>query len=539
MRSNNYYKVNERINLILGSFIYSKPLYNLSETVRKTRSINTILFISIFLILITSCLVPTVMAIPPSVVFTATPLSGTVPLYVQFNDTSANTPIAWNWSFGDGTYSNVQNPNYTFASSGSYTVRLNASNGDGFGNYSRIISVGAGYPISQFTASPTYGTVPLTVYFIDTSIAHGITAWSWNFGDGGTSTLQSPPHAYTTNGVYHVTLTITDSVGVDTSDETIIYISPSPLPLVNFIGTPLSSGSAPLTVYFTDLTQNINSSIAIWNWSFGDGSYAITQNPSHVYTSGGQYSVTLLVTNSSVTNYTTKYGYINVGVPIGNVFVDYTATPISGANPLIVQFNDASVCNPICNNWNWDLDGDGSIDSYSKNPSYTYTYPGIYSPRLIVSNGLDSGVKIKVHYITAGTVYVPTTIPQPTELWKPGYNGSVFNMQGGSTVDMPNSTYLKYWLQNFTTTGNFSIYGFALGMMAPIMHVFGFWIFLIVWGLYLFAVWIRSQDVTLPLIIGILTMGTFGLLFPKETLPVIIIMFVVCGAIIITKLMKE
>jgi hypothetical protein len=75
--------------------------------------------------------------------------------------------------------------------------------------------------------------------------------------------------------------------------------------------------------------------------------------------------------------------------------------------------------------------------------------------------------------------------------------------------------------------------------MAPLMHVFGFWIYLIIWGVYIFAVWIRAQDVTLPLIIGILSMGTFGLLFPKEALPVIIIMFVICGAIIVTKLMKD
>jgi len=304
-------------------------------------------------------------------------------------------------------------------------------------------------------------------------------------------------------------------LGVDISDETIIYVNSGGLPLVDFSGSPIITSTPPLTVYFTDLTHNINPVFSSWNWSFGDGTYAVTQNPSHVYTLSGQYSVTLTVTNASATNYTTKIGYINIGVPVGSVFVNYSAAPLSGNVPLTVQFYDSSACNPVCNNWNWDLDGDGSIDSYSKNPSYTYTSSGIYSPRLIASNGAESGVKIRVHYITSGTIYVPTTIPQPTESWKPGYNGTIFNIQGGSSMDMPNSTYLKYWLQNFTSTGNFSIYGFALGMMAPIMHVFGFWIFLIIWGLYLFAVWIRSQDVTLPLIIGILTLGTFGLLFPK------------------------
>jgi hypothetical protein len=224
------------------------------------------------------------------------------------------------------------------------------------------------------------------------------------------------------------------------------------------------------------------------------------------------------------------------------VSADFTAIPLYAVSyPQIVQFTDTSVCNPICNSWTWDFNGDGSVDSIAQNPSYNYTYPGNYSPKLIVSNGLNSGTKIRNQYIVIGPIFVAPTIAQPREPWMPGYknNTTMFSFKGNTYIDVQNSTYLKYWLQNFTATGNFSVYGFATGLMAPIMHVFGFWIFLIIWGLYLFAVWIRSQDVTLPLIIGILTMGTFGLLFPKESLPVIIIMFVICGGIIITKLMKD
>ena len=65
--------------------------------------------------------------------FTATPRSGTAPLTVTFTDTSTNTPTSWKWSFGDGntTNSTVKNPIHRYASAGTYTVSLNATNAGG------------------------------------------------------------------------------------------------------------------------------------------------------------------------------------------------------------------------------------------------------------------------------------------------------------------------------------------------------------------------------------------------------------------------
>jgi hypothetical protein len=162
-----------------------------------------------------------------------------------------------------------------------------------------------------------------------------------------------------------------------------------------------------------------------------------------------------------------------------------------------------------------------------------------YSPRLIASNGVTSGTKINLKYITVLPVFVPPTVPVPTGTWNPTINASYGYKLPSDPIDLQNSTYLSGWLQNFTATGNFSVYGFATSLMAPLIHVFSFWIFLIIWGLYMFAVWIRSQNVTMPLIIGIISIGAFSVLFPVEALPVIIIMLVVCGAVIITKVLKD
>jgi len=474
--------------------------------------------------------------------FNITPNPAQLGSTVNFVDMSSNGPSAWNWSFGDGSSPVFgQNVTHIYSSIGEFTVSLNASNMYGYSTTSQNVTIYPSTPVANFSIDYNIGSNPLTVTFTDTSTGSGFTDWLWVFGDGSTNTTPSTvSYTYTSLGTYHPYLIITSSVGTNVSQSQAIYVVNSAVPIADFSGAP-TLGSAPLSVQFTDLSVAL-SGINAWNWSFGDGNYSNAQNPVHIYSSGGQYTVMLTATSGAFSNYTTKAGYINIGVPSSSVSANFTANATYAATyPATIQFYDTSVCNPVCTNWAWDLNGDGATDAMIQNPTYTYTYPGNYSPKLVVSNGINAGTKIRNQYIIIGPVLVKPTIPQPTNAWVPGYqyNGSIWEFRGTSYVDLPNSTFLKYWLQNFSATGNFSVYGFATGLMAPIMHVFGFWIFLIVWGLYLFAVWIRSQDVTLPLIIGILTMGTFGLLFPKESLPVIIIMFVICGAIIITKLMKD
>jgi len=61
---------------------------------------------------------------------------------------------------------------------------------------------------ADFTGSPTFGTPPLEVQFIDESTGE-ITQWAWDFGDGGTSTERSPSHTYSAAGEYTVSLTVT------------------------------------------------------------------------------------------------------------------------------------------------------------------------------------------------------------------------------------------------------------------------------------------------------------------------------------------
>jgi|SRR5208283_5381665 len=77
-------------------------------------------------------------AMVPFAGFSSNISSGTAPLAVTFNDTSANTPTSWNWSFGDGTFSTAKNPEKTYASAGNFTVNLTAANADGTNTITKI-----------------------------------------------------------------------------------------------------------------------------------------------------------------------------------------------------------------------------------------------------------------------------------------------------------------------------------------------------------------------------------------------------------------
>ncbi len=181
----------------------------------------------------------------------------------------------------------------------------------GYGMVDAAAAVGGGgpvVPVAAFTGTPTSGTVPLTVNFTDQSSGTP-TSWSWTFGDGGTATTQNPSHVYNSTGTYTVALTATNSAGSDSETKTgYITVNACVAPVAAFTGTP-TTGSAPLTVVFTDQSTNSPTS---WSWTFGDGGTSTVKNPSHVYSSVGTYTVTLTATNGCGSDAETKTGYITV-----------------------------------------------------------------------------------------------------------------------------------------------------------------------------------------------------------------------------------
>ncbi|AKB76244.1 cell surface protein [Methanosarcina lacustris Z-7289] len=158
-------------------------------------------------------------------------------------------------------------------------------------------------PVSEFSASPTSGKVPLNVSFTDLSKGEP-TSWKWSFGDGTYSTEQNPVHTYNKAGTYTVSLKVKNADG---SDETIkcsyiTVLAPLNPPVAKFSASPVS-GKVPLKVSFTDLSTGEPTS---WKWRFGDGTYSTNQNPVHTYNKAGTYTVSLKVKNTGGTDTETR-----------------------------------------------------------------------------------------------------------------------------------------------------------------------------------------------------------------------------------------
>ncbi len=323
--------------------------------------------------------------------FVGDPTSGCPPLTVNFTDQSSGPVTSWEWDFGDGGTSTAQNPSHQYQNPGTYDVTLivcsaNCCDTTTKTNY---ITVNDPAPVADFEGSPTSGEAPLTVNFTDLS-TNNPTSWDWDFGDGGTSTAQNPSHTYNEAGTYTVTLTATNSCGSDTETKTDYITVTCTAPVADFEGSP-TSGEAPLTVNFTDLSSNNPTS---WEWDFGDGGTSTEQNPTHTYSDSGHYTVTLTATNSCGSDTETKVDYITVTctAPVA----DFEGSPTSGDAPLTVNFTDLSTNNPTA--WEWDF-GDGGT-STEQNPTHTYNTAGTYTVTLTASNSCGSDTETKTDYIT-------------------------------------------------------------------------------------------------------------------------------------------
>ncbi|MEO2161587.1 MAG: PKD domain-containing protein, partial [bacterium] len=166
-----------------------------------------------------------------------------------------------------------------------------------------MASTGPVGPTAEFSGTPTSGTAPLTVAFSDLSTGD-VTGWSWDFGDGGSSSAQNPSHTYSVAGTYTVALTVTGAGGTDTATKVGYITVNEPPPTADFSGTP-TSGDAPLVVAFSDASTG---NVISWSWAFGDGGSSSSQNPSHTYLAAGTYTVSLTATGAGGSDTSTKVG---------------------------------------------------------------------------------------------------------------------------------------------------------------------------------------------------------------------------------------
>lgn len=310
-------------------------------------------------------------------------------LTVNFTNTSLNA-TSYLWDFGDGNTSTQTNPSHTYATDGFYDVTLSATSSCGTETYMTNIPVFVA-PTAEFTATPTTGCAPLSVGFVDQSSTNTL-SWSWSFPGGtpSSSIQQFPTVNYSMPGTYSVTLQVSNPAGTDVEVKT-NYITVGAAPTANY--TFVVNGA---TVAFTSTSTNpAGSGPLTYNWDFGDGNSSTQANPTHTYTAGGTFGVTLTVTN----NCGSAIKVQSVNIPLAPV-AGFSANNTTGCTPFTVNFTNLSVG---ANTYNWTFQGGTPGTSTAQNPSVVYATAGVFDVTLIVSNAIGSDTLTLDNYITVNT----------------------------------------------------------------------------------------------------------------------------------------
>ena len=289
----------------------------------------------------------------------------------------------YNWDFGNGMMSTLENPEINFEEDGIYEVSLTISNDCGEETITKTITI-VTPPTAAFNSEETTGCVPFTIQFFNQS-SNNTTSLKWTFegGSPSTSTANNPIVTYNTPGSYTVALQALNSAGEST--QTIEdYITILNDPDADFI--PDINGF--------DVTFFDNSIFATsYQWDFGDGFGSTESNPQHTYEDEGEFEVTLIISNLCGQDTVMKTVTIDSNFP----FAGFTADSTVDCAPLEVQFINQSSENST--NFEWTFEGGSPASSTQINPLVSYASPGIYQVTLVASNAAGSDAVTKFEFI--------------------------------------------------------------------------------------------------------------------------------------------
>lgn len=311
--------------------------------------------------------------------------NGCVPfdLSVQDMSTGTNAITGWDWDFGDGMNSNVQNPVHTYASPDLFTISLTVTDADGCQDSVRKSDVAfITQPIPNFAVNPPTNCLDVNSTFISLASGSGL-FYTWDFGDGNTSHLANTFHSYADTGFYDITLHVVDVNGCDSSITKPNFVEIQELK-ANFWADTLDAPCPPLTVNFR--ADNSFPHIGVkWRWDFGNGATSSEVFPTHIYNTPGSYDVSLILESpEGCIDTMIVENMINIQGPVSS----FSYTPEDGCLGTEVLFTVDTVKEDISYEW---LFGDGS-QSTLDTVSYTYSSPGMYFPILVAKDTLGCEV---------------------------------------------------------------------------------------------------------------------------------------------------
>ncbi len=317
----------------------------------------------------------------PNVNFTANNVClGTA---VNFNNQSTITSgsiVSYLWNFGNGQTSTQINPQSPYIAPGIYTVILTAtSNYNCTASSTNTVEI---YPLPNVQFSANNNCVNNAITFNNqTYISNGqITQYQWNFSTGNTSTLFNPSITVPVAGIYSATLSaISNHNCIASATNT---FEAYPLPFISFSFNNVCEGN---TVYFTNNSTIQTGNIQTYQWNFGNGLISSQVNPNVLYTSAGNYIVTLTAI-SDKSCIATSTNTVNI-FPTPQAQFSVNSVCYNHPNVFI---NQSSITSGSITKFRWDFENDGIWDdTININPTLIYPAFGQYKARLqtISNNG--------------------------------------------------------------------------------------------------------------------------------------------------------
>ncbi|MEO7962131.1 MAG: PKD domain-containing protein, partial [Ginsengibacter sp.] len=294
---------------------------------------------------------------------------------ISFKNLSTGPSLKYLWNFGDGSTSTQLNPTHLYTSEGIFSVSLSITDLYGCGDFiSKPNFVRIGNAKANFAASDTFGSCPpLVVNFDNTSTNYA--NYTWDFGDGTTSSALSPSHFYSTPGTFKAILKI-DGPGGCTDEKSVTIRVKGPIGSFQYTNI---SGCNPLQTNFKAATTKSTTFV----WDFNDGNTSVTTDSivSHQYKTAGVYLPRMILVDTAGC----KIPIIGPdSIKVFEVFASFNSSKKLLCDSGLISFSGTSTGNDVIANYTWDF-GDGK-NSNLANPVHGYTATGIYTPKLFITS---------------------------------------------------------------------------------------------------------------------------------------------------------
>lgn len=380
---------------------------------------------------------------------------GCSPLVSKFlNQTTGASPLAtYEWDFDNGNSSTLLNPSGVFIEERTYTIKLTVTDGNQKSVKTRSVTTYEKSTV-DFSASVKEGCSPLEVTYSATATAPSgnIATYTWDYGDGFTTSERNSQtsHTYENAQEATVTLSVTDDYGC---------VSTKVIPdMVHILPGVKADFEAEKTFVCLDsdsvqlLDKSVSHEPLSYSWRFSDGSTSHDQNPKHSFNKKGEYGVTLVVKSSlGCTSELTKDTYINVGKFNSQI----------GVRDIVCKDSKIELINqsaPAPFDFSWSVNNNPIYQEYDGTYSYTFQEAGKYTVELrnkfgecsetvvktvTVNESLQAGfvadlpevcnvpVTVTFKDTTRGAIQTEWTFNQQAEIQATGKTASHIYYQGG------------------------------------------------------------------------------------------------------------